>query len=171
VDQLSLLLQEKDAAGDSMTGRSVFITAQDGLRLHVREYGLRTAPTVPVVCLPGLSRTVADFDVVAPALASYGPRRRVIAIDPRGRGQSDYDSNPENYNLAVELGDVVTALTALGVGAAVFLGSSRGGLLTMLLGVTHPTAIAGVIPPAAPGDRDRPARARAIRLRQQSGKL
>ena len=144
MDQPSLLLQEKDAAGDSAAGRSVFISAQDGLRLHVREYGQRTAPTVPVVCLPGLSRTVADFDVVAPALASYRPRR-VIAIDSRGRGQSDYDSNPENYNLAVELGDVVTALTALGVGAAVFLGSSRGGLLTMLLGVTHPTAIAGVI--------------------------
>jgi pimeloyl-ACP methyl ester carboxylesterase len=145
VDQPALLLQEKSPAADSVAGRSVFISAQDGLRLHVREYGSRTAANVPVVCLPGLSRTVADFDVVAPALASYGPRRRVIAIDSRGRGQSDYDSNPENYNLAVELGDVVTVLTALGVGAAIFLGSSRGGLLTMLLGVTHPTAIAGVV--------------------------
>ena len=47
--------------------------------------------------------------------------RRVIAIDSRGRGQSDYDSNPENYNLAVELGDIVTVLTALGIGEAVFV--------------------------------------------------
>lgn len=123
----------------------IFVTAQDGLRLHVREYGPRAALALPVVCLPGLARTVADFDALAPALADGPPPRRVIAIDSRGRGQSDYDSNPENYNLAVELGDVVTVLTALEIGEAVFIGSSRGGLLTMLLGVAHPTAIAGVV--------------------------
>ncbi len=88
---------------------------------------------------------MADFDGLA-ALLSSGPQaRRVIAIDSRGRGRSDYDHNPENYNLAVELGDVVTVLTALGVGPAVFIGSSRGGILTMLLGVAHPTLIAGAV--------------------------
>jgi pimeloyl-ACP methyl ester carboxylesterase len=125
--------------------KSVFVTAQDGLRLHVREYGSHTSPALPVVCLPGLARTVADFDALAPALTNGRPARRVIAIDSRGRGKSDYDSNPENYNLAVELGDVVTVLTALEIGAAVFVGSSRGGILTMLLGVAHPTAIAGAV--------------------------
>jgi pimeloyl-ACP methyl ester carboxylesterase len=128
-----------------IVGHSIFITAQDGLRLHVLEYGPRTAAVLPVVCLPGLARTVADFDALAPALADGPPPRRVIAIDSRGRGQSDYDSNPDNYNLAVELGDVATVLTALEIGEAVFIGSSRGGLLTMLLGVVHPTAIAGVV--------------------------
>jgi pimeloyl-ACP methyl ester carboxylesterase len=126
-------------------GSSIFVTAQDGLRLHVREYGSRIAPTLPVVCLPGLSRTVADFDSLAATLGNDQASRRVIAIDSRGRGQSDYDTNPENYNVAVELGDVVTILTALGIGKAVFIGSSRGGILTMLLGVAHPTAIAGVV--------------------------
>ncbi len=127
-------------------GRSVFVTAQDGLRLHVREYGMRTAPGLAVVCLPGLARTVADFDGLGPTLANHGERgRRVIAIDSRGRGQSEYDSNPENYNLAVELADVVTVLTALGIDEAVFVGSSRGGILTMLLGVAHPTAVAGAV--------------------------
>jgi pimeloyl-ACP methyl ester carboxylesterase len=123
----------------------IFVTAQDGLRLHVREYGSRIAPALPIVCLPGLARTVADFDALAPALVNGPPPRRVIAIDSRGRGQSDYDSNAENYNLAVELGDVVTVLTALEIGEAVFVGSSRGGLLTMLLGVAHPTAVAGAV--------------------------
>ncbi len=128
--------------------RSVFVTAQDGLRLHVREYGARTAPGVPVVCLPGLTRTVDDFDVLAPALAGgagASADRRVIAIDSRGRGRSDYDGNPANYNLMVELADVVTVLTALGVAPAVFIGSSRGGLLTLQLAVAHPTAIAGAV--------------------------
>jgi pimeloyl-ACP methyl ester carboxylesterase len=112
----------------------------------VRQYGLRAAPGVPVVCLPGLSRTVADFETLAPALAANsGNNRRVIAIDSRGRGQSEYDSNPQNYNLAIELGDVVTVLTALEVDPAVFVGSSRGGILTMLMGVARPAAIAGVV--------------------------
>jgi pimeloyl-ACP methyl ester carboxylesterase len=127
----------------SDTGRSVFVSAPDGLRLHVREYGARSA-SAAVVCLPGLTRTVADFAVLAPALAESAPRR-VICLDARGRGLSEYDRNPENYNLLVELGDVTTVLTALAVGPAVFIGSSRGGLVTMYLGVAHPTALTGVV--------------------------
>ena len=126
-------------------GTSLFVSAQDGLRLHVREYGTRVASGLAVVCLPGITRTVADFDELAPALAVGPTRRRVIAIDSRGRGRSEYDSNPENYNFVVELGDIVSVLTALAIGPAVFLGSSRGGVLTMLLGAAHPTAIAGVV--------------------------
>ena len=129
--------------GAREAGTSVFVSAQDGLRLHVREYGTRGAPGLAVVCLPGITRTVADFAELAPALAAAP--RRVIAIDSRGRGRSEYDSNPENYNFVVELGDIVSVLTALAIGPAVFLGSSRGGVLTMLLGAAHPTAIAGVV--------------------------
>jgi pimeloyl-ACP methyl ester carboxylesterase len=124
-------------------GQSVFVSAPDGLRLHVREYGSRITPALAIVCLPGLTRTVADFDVLAAHLTKAGARR-VIALDSRGRGQSEYDRDPENYNLLVELGDLISVLTALAVGPAIFIGSSRGGLLTMQLGVAHPTAIAGV---------------------------
>ena len=124
---------------------SRFVTMQDGLRVHVREYGTCRAPGLPVVCLAGLVRTVATFEHLAPVLASGPPSRRVIAIDSRGRGQSDYDSNPANYCIAVELADLVRVLNARAVGPAVFVGSSRGGLLTMLFGAMHPTAIAGVV--------------------------
>jgi pimeloyl-ACP methyl ester carboxylesterase len=133
-----------DGGGSQDTGRDIFVTAQDGLRLHIREYGTRGTQLLPVICLPGLTRTVADFETLAPALANAGGRR-VIAIDSRGRGGSDYDRNPVNYNLLVELADVVAVLTALAAGPAIFIGSSRGGLLTMQLGVAHPTAIAGVV--------------------------
>ena len=132
------------AGGVTDTGKSAFVSAPDGLRLHVREYGARTPQRLAVVCLPGLTRTVADFDALAPALAKAGPRR-VLAVDLRGRGQSEYDRNPDNYNLLVELGDVAAILTALAAGPAVFVGSSRGGLLSMHLAVAHPTAIAGVV--------------------------
>jgi pimeloyl-ACP methyl ester carboxylesterase len=136
-------MSDGDARG---SGTDIFVSAQDGLRLHLREYGMRTAPGLPVVCLPGLTRTVEDFAALAPALADHaGRKRRVLALDSRGRGGSDYDSDPQHYNLAVELADVVAALTALTVGPAVFVGSSRGGILTMLLGATRPAAIAGVV--------------------------
>jgi pimeloyl-ACP methyl ester carboxylesterase len=132
-------------------GRSVFVNAPDGLRLHVREYGTANATAATVVCLPGLTRTVADFDVLAAALAYGAPAtqqraaRRVITLDARGRGLSDYDHNPENYNLLIELGDLVAVLTALAVARAVFIGSSRGGLVTMHLAAARPAAIAGVV--------------------------
>ena len=126
-------------------GKSLFVSAQDGLRLHVREYGSRTSPGLPVVCLPGLARTAADFDALAPALAAGPPGRHVIAIDSRGRGHSEHDVDHTNYNCMTELGDIVSILFALGVGPAVFVGSSRGGILTMLLGAAHPISIAAVV--------------------------
>ncbi len=125
---------------------SVFVTAPDGLKLHVRCYGSRLAPSLPVVCLPGLTRTTADFDALATALASSPDMpRHVLAIDYRGRGLSDYDRNPANYSLVTELADLRAVLAALNVPPAVFIGTSRGGILTMLLASAQPTAIAGVV--------------------------
>jgi pimeloyl-ACP methyl ester carboxylesterase len=135
------------AAGGAATDRqfvSHFVTTQDGLRLHVREYGPRATARLPVVCLPGLSRNSADFHVLALALVRE-QERRVLALDYRGRGRSDRDRNPANYNPAVEAGDVMAVLTALGVEPAVFVATSRGGILTMLLAALRPTIIAGVV--------------------------
>jgi pimeloyl-ACP methyl ester carboxylesterase len=128
------------------SAQDVFVIAQDGLRLHVCQYGSASDPGLPVVCLPGLSRTTADFDALAPALAvNAGLVRRVVAIDSRGRGLSEYDPNPENYNIAVELADVTTVLRSLEIDRAIFVGSSRGGILTMLMAATQPETIAGVV--------------------------
>src|SRR5262245_61768040 len=127
-----------------MPATSIFVTAQDGLRLHVRDYGAHLSRALPVVCLPGLARTAADFESLATALSSAG-QRRVFAVDYRGRGNSDYDRNPQNYNLQVELADLLAMLTALGIGRAAFIGTSRGGILTMLLAGARPTAIAACV--------------------------
>jgi pimeloyl-ACP methyl ester carboxylesterase len=128
--------------GMPAAGRSLFVTAQDGLRLHVRAYGARASAALPVVCLPGLARTAADFESLAATLSSD---RQVLAVDYRGRGKSDYDHNPANYNLQVELADLLAVLTAIDIGRAVFIGTSRGGILAMLLAVGRPTAIAGCV--------------------------
>jgi pimeloyl-ACP methyl ester carboxylesterase len=123
-----------------------YVTARDGLRLHLREYGARTAPGLPIVCLPGLARTAADFDRLAGAL-SGDPRcqRRVLALDYRGRGLSDHDPNPDNYSIPIELDDVLSVLTARSVESAVFVGTSRGGLILMALAALRPGVIAGAV--------------------------
>lgn len=128
-----------------MTGpAALFTTSKDGLKLHARRHGPAVAPRLPVVCLPGISRTVADFDDIAEVLTQAGDRA-VYAFDYRGRGDSDHDPNWQNYDVKIEIGDVLDQLTALGIGEAIFFGTSRGGILTMLVGMLRPAAIRGAI--------------------------
>ncbi len=135
-----------ESVSTTSAGASRFITAPDGLRLHVREYGARPSQRLPVVCLPGLSRTAGDFNVLAGALAADpAAPRRVLALDYRGRGLSDYDRDPKNYALPVELTDVIAVLDACSAAPAVIVGTSRGGLLAMTLAAVRPDAVAGTV--------------------------
>ena len=125
---------------------SFFISASDGLKLHARCYGKRSACRLPVVCVPGLARTAADFEILAETLAADTHRpRRVIALDYRGRGLSDYDRDPANYNIQMESADALAMITALDAMPAIFIGTSRGGILAMLLAAARPTVIAGIV--------------------------
>jgi pimeloyl-ACP methyl ester carboxylesterase len=125
---------------------SHFVSAPDGLKLHVSIYGSRAGGHLPVVCLPGLARTGADFEILAAGLARDRERpRQVLALDSRGRGRSDYDRDARNYNIATELADLLAMITAMELPPAVFIGTSRGGILAMLLGSARPSAIAGVV--------------------------
>ena len=133
-------------SGSGRAFASVFVTAPDGLKLHVRAYGPRLAGALPLVCLPALAHTAADFHLLAAALsANSAEPRRVFALDYRGHGRSEYDRNPDNYTLPVDLADLAAVLTALELAPAILLGASHGGLLAMRLAATRPTAIAGVI--------------------------
>lgn len=122
------------------------VSANDGLKLYTRDYGPRLTSALPVVCLPGLARTSADFHELALVLSKDDKRpRRVLALDYRGRGRSDYDRNWRNYDLKVELADVMQVLTVAGVTEAVVVGTSRGGLITMALAAARPALLRGAV--------------------------
>lgn len=126
--------------------RDVFCQSADGLKLHAKTIGPEDSPALPVLCLPGLTRTADDFDEIARALAlDPAAPRRVVSIDYRGRGLSDYDPDPAKYTVPIEMGDVLTIAASLSISRAIVLGTSRGGLISMALAATQPLLLAGVI--------------------------
>ena len=121
-------------------------TARDGLNLYARDYGDRLAAAIPLLCLPGLTRNSKDFHHIASRLA-VDPKtpRRVVCFDYRGRGQSDWDRDWRNYSPQTEALDVFDLLTAAGMQHAIILGTSRGGIIAMIMGAMRPGMLAGVI--------------------------
>jgi pimeloyl-ACP methyl ester carboxylesterase len=119
-----------------------FFTSADGLRLHYidwRAQGNGPEAGAPILCLPGLTRSAEDFRVLADALANRG--RRVLALDYRGRGDSQWDADYCHYTLEVEQGDILRMLVDAGVDEAAIVGTSRGGLHAMLLAQARPEIV------------------------------
>ena len=116
----------------------------DELSLYARDYaGAEGAARLPVIAIHGLTRNSADFGTVAPLIAATG--RRVLALDVRGRGRSDRAADPMTYQPPVYAKDVLALLDQAGVGRAVFLGTSMGGLITMALTAMAPDRVAAAI--------------------------
>ncbi|WP_339756814.1 alpha/beta hydrolase [uncultured Hoeflea sp.] len=140
--------RKADTAATVATGgyESVFFSASDGLKLHAADYGRHNPATrdrLPVVCLPGLTRNTRDFDDLA-RLLSTDPKapRRVVSFDYRGRGQSGWDKDPSRYTIIIEAEDVLSGMAALGLEHAIFIGTSRGGLIMHVLAATRPGVMA-----------------------------
>jgi len=119
----------------------------EGLELYCRVYepqipgGTSRLRTLPVLCLPGLTRNSRDFEALAPHLAA---RHRVICPDLRGRGLSARDPQWRNYHPGTYLGDLQRLLEALELERVAIVGTSLGGLLGMMLGATAPERVAGL---------------------------
>ncbi len=129
-----------------MSDQSEFFTSLDGLRLHARVWTpARDEGRLAAVCLPGLTRSSADFVPLAEALSTGAAPRRVVALDYRGRGLSDHDADWRHYDLATERADMLRVLAALAISRANFVGTSRGGLHVMALAVEHRDRIAAVV--------------------------
>jgi len=116
-------------------------TSSDGLRLHFRLYdGDSSRP--PVICLPGLTRNARDFEGLAAQLAG---RWQVLCPEMRGRGDSDYAKDAMTYQPLQYLQDVELLLAQQGITRFVSIGTSLGGLLTMLLAISNPLRIAAAV--------------------------
>lgn len=124
----------------------VHYTSRDGLRLYARHYPSRTVGRRPLVCLAGLTRNARDFHDLATALSQNEESGRdVFCLDYRGRGRSQHDPDWKNYTILTEMNDVLDFMAMKDLNRAAILGTSRGGLITMLMGVLRPTAIGAVV--------------------------
>lgn len=110
-------------------------TAPDGVRLHYEDEGAG----IPLLCLSGLTRNTRDFDFVLPHLSGF----RVIRMDYRGRGQSDW-ADYKTYDVGVEARDAVALLDHLGIEKVAVLGTSRGGIIAMVIAATAKDRLLGV---------------------------
>lgn len=119
---------------------SRFAVVRDGLRLHYSLYGANHRP--PLLCLHGLTRNSRDFKEFA---ERYEREWRVIALDFRGRGLSDYDPLPARYTPPTYAADVLQLLDQLSIDEAVFAGTSLGGLVTMIVAALAPQRIRAAI--------------------------
>lgn len=121
--------------------RDYYYDSPDGLRLYARDY-FRDDTPLTLLCMHGLTRNSADFEPLCELLAS---RYRILAVDVRGRGRSDRDSNPANYHPGTYVQDMFRMIDALGLENLALVGTSMGGIMAMVMNVLRPGKFAGVI--------------------------
>jgi pimeloyl-ACP methyl ester carboxylesterase len=128
------------------TWRDIHFSARDGLRLYARHYPASGSTRRPVLCLAGLTRNGRDFHRLATALARSGDGGRdVFTLDSRGRGGSERDRDWRNYSLLVEVEDALDFMTMTGLAGAGIVGTSRGGLIAIMMAVLRPCALGAVV--------------------------
>ncbi len=126
---------------DTYTER--YWTSEDGLKLFFRDYqGPEDTTAPPILCLHGLTRNSRDFAALAEHLAQ---RRRVIVPDMRGRGNSDYAPDSSTYAPKQYVADVEKLLAEEGIARFIAIGTSMGGLMTMLMAAAKPGRIEAVV--------------------------
>ena len=114
--------------------------SHDGLSLHYVDYAGGSG--LPVICLHGLTRNARDFRDLAPHLASS---RRVICVDFRGRGLSQWDAQSDNYHAPVYVQDVLTLLNQIDLDRIIVIGTSLGGIVGTGLIQSNPNLVAGIV--------------------------
>ncbi|MXO89752.1 alpha/beta fold hydrolase [Pontixanthobacter aquaemixtae] len=122
-----------------------FWNSPDGLKLHFRDYPARDTEgegRIPVLCMHGLTRNARDFAALAEHISAS---RRVIVPEMRGRGDSEYARDSATYNPVTYVGDVLALLAQEEISRFAAIGTSLGGLMTMLMAATDESKIAAVV--------------------------
>jgi pimeloyl-ACP methyl ester carboxylesterase len=121
--------------------RDIFWESDDGLKLHAWDYPSDSGKT-PVICIPGLTRNARDFRHLG---AVFNGDRRILMVDLRGRGASEYAKESSTYNPKQYVSDIIMLMEELDIPKAIFFGTSLGGIVTMLLARTEPARVAGAL--------------------------
>ncbi|WP_323844084.1 alpha/beta hydrolase [Microbulbifer magnicolonia] len=100
----------------------------------------REAPVI--LCLHGLTRNSADFDELAVHLSK---NFRVLVPEQRGRGQSQWDPQPSNYQPGTYVADTLGMLEQLKIRNVIIVGTSMGGLMAMMMAAARRELVAGVV--------------------------
>jgi len=121
--------------------RENYYQSGDGLKLYSRLYGDDANKNV-ILCMHGLTRNSADFHNIALHLCE---RYRVISVDQRGRGKSQWDPESSRYNPVTYVSDMWALLDSLSIDAVALVGTSLGGLMSMIMGATVPARVKGIV--------------------------
>ncbi len=126
------------------TFKDIWYQSEDGLKLYARDYAYTgtTESPLTVLCMHGLTRNSADFEDLAPSLTDLA---RVVSVDQRGRGNSDWDADSANYTPATYVKDMFVLIDRLGLEKVVLIGTSMGGLMSILMNTMRPDAFSGVV--------------------------
>ena len=119
-----------------------FFTNTDGLKQHYRDYDTAPAGAPTVLCMAGLTRNAKDFGYIAGHLAD---RCRLVCVEQRGRGLSDWDPDPSRYAPVTYVGDMMALLQHLDQDSVITIGTSLGGLMTIMMNAMHPGVIKAAI--------------------------
>lgn len=121
--------------------KDIYYSASDGLMLYARDYGGEYI-SPPILCMHGLTRNSADFHNLALSLKD---KFRIISVDQRGRGASAYDPNPENYRPDIYCADMLALLEHLKLPQVTAIGTSMGGLMSMMIAAIKPGIFNGAV--------------------------
>ncbi len=123
------------------TYKDLYYQVNDGLQLYARDYNHAGSDQV-LLCMHGLSRNSADFEPLCSLLSDH---YRMIVVDQRGRGLSQWDECPERYQLPTYVADMWSLLDQLGLDKVTLIGTSMGGLMGMVMAAEKPDRIQGLI--------------------------
>lgn len=124
------------------TYEDLYYRVADELTLYARDYPGPESRKGCVLMMHGLTRNSRDFEVLAEKLSdSY----RVLVAEQRGRGKSEWDSQPERYAIPTYVGDMFALLKTAGEQQVAAIGTSMGGLMAMVMNATNPGVFSHVV--------------------------
>ena len=118
--------------------RDRFIDA-NGMRFHYLEWGDPQSP--PIMLLHGFAQTCHSWDFVALSLCD---RYRVIALDQRGHGDSDWAEDGD-YAPETQQGDIGDIVDGLGLKQFVLMGLSMGGRNSLTYAAANPDRVKALV--------------------------